>query len=74
MSPPFQGRRMSQARNQLEVGSKQCSDFQRTKWRYIADDRTLYNHRCESVKCDVPVIFSVLLKYVINELEWIWLS
>jgi hypothetical protein len=25
-------------------------DFQRTTWRYIPEDRTLHNHRCENVK------------------------
>jgi hypothetical protein len=25
-------------------------DFQRTTWRYIPEDRTLHNHRCENLK------------------------
>jgi hypothetical protein len=24
-------------------------DFQRTTWRYIPEDRTLHNHRCENL-------------------------
>jgi hypothetical protein len=62
-----QGRRISQASNQYEAGSKQspkmeatCSsetlvDFQRTARRYIPQGRTLYNHRCENLKSYVSV-------------------
>jgi hypothetical protein len=62
----LQGRRIGQARNQLEVGSKQAYsstlkmestcyseasvDFQRTTRRYIPEDRTFHNHRCENLK------------------------
>jgi hypothetical protein len=74
MSLLFRGRRMKQARNQHEAGSKQCSDIQQATWRYIPDEITLRNHRSENLKCEIPVIFTVVLKYIINELEWMWLS
>jgi hypothetical protein len=25
-------------------------DFQRTTWRYIPEDRSLHNHRCENLR------------------------
>jgi hypothetical protein len=81
-----QGRRISQARNQHEVGSMQALltayfmlvsclaysapkmkatyssetsvSFQRTTGRYIPNDRTLQNHRCENLKC-----YNILLVY-----------
>jgi hypothetical protein len=55
----FEGRRISQARNQCKPGSHRrlsCSseksvDFQRTtpRYAYIPEDRTLHNHRCTSI-------------------------
>jgi hypothetical protein len=30
--------------------SEMSVDFQRTTWRYIPEDRTLHNHRCENLK------------------------
>jgi hypothetical protein len=50
----LQGWRVHQARNQHEADSKQNSktpvDCQQTTWRYIPQDRTLHNHRCENLK------------------------
>jgi hypothetical protein len=44
----LQCRRISQARNQREVGGK--DSFQLTTRRYIPEDSTLHNHRCENLK------------------------
>jgi hypothetical protein len=57
------GRRISQARNQREAGSMNSSlkmeaiyssatsvQIQRTTRRYIPEDRTLHNHRCENLR------------------------
>jgi hypothetical protein len=30
--------------------SETLVDFHRTTWRYIPEDRTLYNHRCENLE------------------------
>jgi hypothetical protein len=44
---------MSQAKYQHEAGGKQTFfpetsvDFKRNTWRYIPEDRTLHNDRCE---------------------------
>jgi hypothetical protein len=65
----FQGRKISQRRNQYEAGTKQrmkakyssetSVDFQGNTMRYIPEDRTLYNHRCENLK-------SYDIKYINN--------
>jgi hypothetical protein len=31
--------------------SEMSIDFQRTTWRYVPEDATLYNHRCDNIKC-----------------------
>jgi hypothetical protein len=57
----LQGRRISQARSQRESRwpaelcfaiccSETSVDFQRTTRRYIPEDGTLHNHRCENLK------------------------
>jgi hypothetical protein len=61
----LQGRKISQARNRCQAGSKENSgllkteatcfsemsvDFKRTTRRYIPEDRNLHNHRCENLK------------------------
>jgi hypothetical protein len=74
----LQSRRISQARNQREAGSKHslkmeaaCSsetlvDFQWTTWRYIPEDRTLHNYavRTSNHTCirNVSIIRQVLNK------------
>jgi hypothetical protein len=51
----LQNRRMSQARNQREAGSKESSlhlqGSSETTRRYIPEDSILHNHRCENPKC-----------------------
>jgi hypothetical protein len=62
----IQSRRMSRARNQREIrwqakkqedGGDSSSEtsivFQRTIRRYIPEDRTLHNHRCENLKSSI---------------------
>jgi hypothetical protein len=44
----LQGRRISQAKNKRETETS--VDFQRTTRRYIPEDGTLLNHRCENLK------------------------
>jgi hypothetical protein len=55
ISPPFQGRRISQVVNQHGAGSKQMEatrsfeiwvNIHRTTWRSIQEDRTLHNYDC----------------------------
>jgi hypothetical protein len=61
----LQVRRISRARNQRDIRwqaysstlkmeaicySEMSVDFQRTTRRYIPEDRTIYNHRCENLK------------------------
>jgi hypothetical protein len=36
------------------VPLKQNLNFQRTTWRYIPEDWTLHNHRCDSLKSSIP--------------------
>jgi hypothetical protein len=51
-----QGRRISRARNQRET----VVYFQRTTRRYIPEDRTLYNHRCENLNsCIICYVFLI---------------
>jgi hypothetical protein len=50
----LQSRRISQGRNQREAGSKESSlhlqGSSETTRRYIAEDSTLHNHRCENLE------------------------
>jgi hypothetical protein len=51
----LQGRRISQARNSMKQVARRAIflwnvDFQRTTRRYIPEDITLRNHRCENLK------------------------
>jgi hypothetical protein len=56
MSPPFSGSKKRSACYQLHArASSTCSsetsvDFQRVTRRYIPQDRTLHNHRCENLE------------------------
>jgi hypothetical protein len=44
----LEGRRINRARNLHEAGSKQ--NIQQTTRRYIQEDVTIHNHRCENLK------------------------
>jgi hypothetical protein len=33
-----------------DEGNETMVDFQRTTWRYVPEDGTLYNHHCENLK------------------------
>jgi hypothetical protein len=66
MSQPSLGSTYKPSKNQREAGSKQSLfivsedggdifhemsvEFQQTTWRYIPENRTLHNHRCENLK------------------------
>jgi hypothetical protein len=41
---------------QATYSSKTSVHFQRTTWRYILEDKTLHDNRCEYVKSDKFVI------------------
>jgi hypothetical protein len=41
-------------------------DFQLTTWRYIPEYRTLHNHRCENLKCQI------LCSVVVKSLDFIF--
>jgi hypothetical protein len=49
---------MSQARNQDEAGRKQSP--QRTTRRYIPEDRTLHNHRCENLHTKILTQYALM--------------
>jgi hypothetical protein len=67
----FRVEELAEQETSVKAGGKQachlealCSsetsvDFQRTKWRYILEYRTLHNHRCENLK-------SCILWYSLN--------
>jgi hypothetical protein len=56
----LQGRRISRARNQRESRwqAETSVDTQRTTRRYIPEDSTLYNLRCENLKSYIGLLFS----------------
>jgi hypothetical protein len=41
---------LSTLRMEATCSSEMSVDFQRTTWRYVAEDRTLHNHRCHNLK------------------------
>jgi hypothetical protein len=58
-------------RNMAATCSSETSvDFQRTIWRYIPKDRTLYNHRCENLKSYVTVTWFKLVQPYRNPTVW----
>jgi hypothetical protein len=77
MSPPLEGRRISQARQcfllvsclaysstlnmRATCSSETSVDLQRTARRYILEDTTLHNHRCEKLKSSNQVYGNVLI-------------
>jgi hypothetical protein len=59
----LQGRSISRARNQrksrwqsLPYATKTTVDFQRITWRYIPENSTLHNHRCENLKFSIRLV------------------
>jgi hypothetical protein len=45
----------------LKMEETCSSDFQQTKRRYIPEDRSLYNHRCENLKSYIRTFFFVVI-------------
>jgi hypothetical protein len=63
----LQGRRISRARNQREsrsqVDGSDMFEFQQTRQRYIPEDSTLHNHRCENLKSyNLSVVIETWIK------------
>jgi hypothetical protein len=55
----------STLRMEATCSSETSVDSQRTTWRYIPEDRTLHNHRCENLKSDT--VYVVIKQHIIMD-------